>query len=227
MRGQIPPAFSYIYDTKTMTDINLIDDLKGRGLIAQQSGDAEKLTEHLKQTRTLYCGFDPTADSLHIGHLVPLLMLKRFQQAGHRPIALIGGATGMIGDPSFKATERSLNTVETVDQWIQSISNQLARFIDFDCGAESAMIANNRDWMGSMDIMSFLRDIGKHFSVNAMINKESVRQRIDARIRGSPLLSFPTVCCSLTILPSLTAAMSALCKSAVMTSGATLRQVLT
>ncbi len=173
-----------------MTDINLIDDLKGRGLIAQQSGDAEKLTEHLQQTRTLYCGFDPTADSLHIGHLVPLLMLKRFQQAGHRPIALIGGATGMIGDPSFKATERSLNTVETVDRWIQSISDQLARFIDFDCGAESAMIANNRDWMGSMDIMSFLRDIGKHFSVNAMINKESVRQRIERPDQGISFTEF-------------------------------------
>ncbi|UTW05371.1 tyrosine--tRNA ligase [Amphritea atlantica] len=170
--------------------MNLIDDLKGRGLIAQQSGDAEKLTEHLKQTRTLYCGFDPTADSLHIGHLVPLLMLKRFQLAGHRPIALIGGATGMIGDPSFKATERSLNTVETVDQWIQSISDQLARFIDFDCGAESAMIANNRDWMGSMDIMSFLRDIGKHFSVNAMINKESVRQRIERPDQGISFTEF-------------------------------------
>ncbi len=173
-----------------MTNTNLIEDLEGRGLIAQKSGESQALKEHLQQPRTLYCGFDPTADSLHIGHLVPLLMLKRFQLAGHRPIALIGGATGMIGDPSFKATERSLNTVETVDQWIQSISDQLARFIDFDCGVGSAMIANNRDWMGSMDIMSFLRDIGKHFSVNAMINKESVRQRIERPDQGISFTEF-------------------------------------
>lgn len=173
-----------------MTDTNLITDLTGRGLIAQQSGEPNALNQHLKQSRTLYCGFDPTADSLHIGHLVPLLMLKRFQMAGHTPVALIGGATGMIGDPSFKAAERSLNSVELVDIWIEKISLQLAKFIDFECTENSAKITNNRDWMGQMDIMSFLRDIGKHFSVNAMIGKESVRQRIERPDQGISFTEF-------------------------------------
>ncbi|GGK60225.1 tyrosine--tRNA ligase [Amphritea balenae] len=173
-----------------MTDNNLIDDLKGRGLIAQQSGEANALNKHLSEPRTLYCGFDPTADSLHIGHLVPLLMLKRFQMAGHNPVALIGGATGMIGDPSFKATERSLNSVDLVDQWIEKIGKQLAKFIDFECSDNSAQITNNLDWMGQMDIMSFLRDIGKHFSVNAMIGKESVRQRIERPDQGISFTEF-------------------------------------
>lgn len=174
-----------------MTDNTLLADLQGRGLIAQQSGDSSALADHLNSgRRTLYCGFDPTADSLHIGHLVPLLMLKRFQLAGHTPVALIGGATGMIGDPSFKASERSLNSVDTIDEWIESIRAQLSRFIDFDCGATSAVLANNRDWMGGMNIMAFLRDIGKHFSVNAMINKESVRQRIDRPDQGISFTEF-------------------------------------
>ncbi|MDX2424087.1 MAG: tyrosine--tRNA ligase [Amphritea sp.] len=173
-----------------MTDNTLLNDLQGRGLIAQHSGDINILAEHLQQPRTLYCGFDPTADSLHIGHLVPLLMLKRFQLAGHRPVALIGGATGMIGDPSFKATERSLNTAETVDRWIQSISHQLSHFINTDKTNNAALIANNGDWMAGMDIMSFLRDIGKHFSVNAMINKESVRQRIERPDQGISFTEF-------------------------------------
>ncbi|MDO6562151.1 tyrosine--tRNA ligase [Amphritea sp. 1_MG-2023] len=173
-----------------MTDNTLLNDLQGRGLIAQHSGDIDTLAEHLQPPRTLYCGFDPTADSLHIGHLVPLLMLKRFQLAGHRPVALIGGATGMIGDPSFKATERSLNTAETVDRWIQSISHQLSHFINTDKTNNAALIANNGDWMAGMDIMSFLRDIGKHFSVNAMINKESVRQRIERPDQGISFTEF-------------------------------------
>ncbi|WP_290700014.1 tyrosine--tRNA ligase [Amphritea sp.] len=173
-----------------MTHSPLLNDLRDRGLIAQQSGDNERLDKHLEQTRTLYCGFDPTADSLHIGHLVPLLMLKRFQLAGHSPVALIGGATGMIGDPSFKATERSLNTVETIDFWIDSISTQLKKYLDFDTPDNPATIANNSDWMGSMDIMSFLRDIGKHFSVNSMINKESVRQRIERPDQGISFTEF-------------------------------------
>ena len=173
-----------------MTDNNLINELHGRGLIAQQSGEADALQQHLQQPRTLYCGFDPTADSLHIGHLVPLLMLKRFQQAGHKPVALIGGATGMIGDPSFKAIERSLNSNATVERWIDSIGNQLSQFIDFDSIENPARIANNRDWMGGMDIMAFLRDIGKHFSVNQMIAKESVRQRIERPDQGISFTEF-------------------------------------
>lgn len=174
-----------------MTDNALISDLQGRELIAQMSGEQNALSNHLnEESRTIYCGFDPTADSLHIGHLVPLLLLKRFQQAGHKPVALIGGATGMIGDPSFKATERSLNSVDVVDQWIEKIGLQLAKFIDFDCGEHSATITNNRDWMGHMDIMSFLRDIGKHFSVNAMISKESVKQRIERPDQGISFTEF-------------------------------------
>ncbi len=174
-----------------MSTNTLLSDLQARGLIAQKSGDDDALSEHLNQgSRTLYCGFDPTADSLHIGHLVPLLMLKRFQLAGHKPVALIGGATGMIGDPSFKATERSLNSVEVIDQWIDSIGKQLASIIDFDSTENPATLANNRDWMGGMNIMAFLRDVGKHFSVNAMIGKESVRQRIDRPDQGISFTEF-------------------------------------
>ena len=125
----------------------------------------------------LYCGFDPTADSLHLGHLVPLLCLKRFQLAGHKPVALVGGATGLIGDPSFKATERKLNTQDTVHEWVEKIRKQVSPFLDFDRGENSAELANNYDWFGQMDVLTFLRDIGKHFSVNQMINKEAVKQR--------------------------------------------------
>jgi tyrosyl-tRNA synthetase len=162
-----------------MPQPNLISQLQERGLIAHVS-DAEALDALLSENMvTLYCGFDPTADSLHLGHLVPLLTLKRFQQAGHRPIALVGGATGMIGDPSFKATERKLNTPEVIAGWVERIRNQVSPFLDFDCGNNSAVVANNHDWFGSMGVLTFLRDIGKHFSVNAMINKESVKQRIN------------------------------------------------
>jgi len=162
-----------------MSQPNLIRQLQERGLIAHVS-DSEALEALLSENMvTLYCGFDPTADSLHLGHLVPLLTLKRFQLAGHRPIALVGGATGMIGDPSFKATERKLNTPEVTAEWVEKIRRQVSPFLDFDCGVNSAVMANNHDWFGSMDVLTFLRDIGKHFSVNAMINKESVKQRID------------------------------------------------
>ena len=158
--------------------MSVIKDLQSRGLIAQTT-DIEALDALLNEQKiSLYCGFDPTADSLHIGHLLPVLALRRFQQAGHTPIALVGGATGMIGDPSFKATERSLNSAETVAGWVESIRNQLTPFLSFD-GDNSAIMANNADWFGSMNCLDFLRDIGKHFSVNAMLNKESVKQRIE------------------------------------------------
>ena len=157
---------------------SIIQDLKSRGLIAQTT-DIEALDALLNEQKiSLYCGFDPTADSLHIGHLLPVLALRRFQQAGHTPIALVGGATGMIGDPSFKATERSLNSAETVAGWVESIRNQLKPFLSFE-GDNAAIMANNADWFGSMNCLDFLRDIGKHFSVNAMLNKESVKQRIE------------------------------------------------
>ena len=157
---------------------SVIQDLQSRGLIAQTT-DIEALDALLNEQKiVLYCGFDPTADSLHIGHLLPVLALRRFQQAGHTPIALVGGATGMIGDPSFKAVERSLNSAETVAGWVESIRNQLTPFLSFE-GENAAIMANNADWFGSMNCLDFLRDIGKHFSVNAMLNKESVKQRIE------------------------------------------------
>ncbi|PIT51113.1 tyrosine--tRNA ligase [Snodgrassella alvi] len=156
---------------------SVVHDLQQRGLIAQTT-DAQALDTLLNEQKiTLYCGFDPTADSLHIGHLLPILVLRRFQLAGHTPIALVGGATGMIGDPSFKAQERSLNTLETVQQWVAKIRAQLQPFLSFN-GKNAAIMANNYDWFGNMNCLDFLRDIGKHFSVNAMLNKESVKQRL-------------------------------------------------
>ncbi|TDB54537.1 tyrosine--tRNA ligase [Photorhabdus luminescens] len=162
-----------------MSSNNLIKQLQERGLIAQVT-DENALAERLAQGPvSLYCGFDPTADSLHLGHLVPLLCLKRFQLAGHKPVALVGGATGLIGDPSFKAAERKLNTEATVKEWVEKIRRQVSPFLDFDCGENSAKTANNYDWFGNMDVLTFLRDIGKHFSVNQMINKEAVKQRLN------------------------------------------------
>ncbi|MDF2607228.1 MAG: tyrosyl-tRNA synthetase [Bacillales bacterium] len=142
--------------------MNILKDLEFRGLLHQMT-DAEGL-EKLLETESvkLYCGFDPTGDSLHIGHLLPILMLKRFQLAGHKPIALVGGATGMIGDPSGKKEERVLNTVETVKFYSDSIKNQLVRFLNFD-GDNAAIVANNYDWTGELNVITFLRDIGKHF----------------------------------------------------------------
>jgi tyrosyl-tRNA synthetase len=168
----------------------LIDDLQARGLIAQMTA-AEKLVEHLSTgSRTLYCGFDPTADSLHIGSLVPLLVLRRFQQAGHKPIALLGGATGLIGDPSFKAQERKLNTPDVVADWVILIREQISKFVDFNIGDRSAEMVNNMDWIEKIDLLSFLRDVGKHFSVNNMVNKESVQQRLDRDGEGISYTEF-------------------------------------
>ena len=168
----------------------LLEDLKARGLIAQTTAD-EELHEHLSSaSRTLYCGFDPTADSLHIGSLVPLLILKRFQEAGHKPLALVGGATGLIGDPSFKAAERKLNSDDVVESWVDSIKKQVSAFIEFGEKENAAEVVNNLDWIGKMDSISFLRDVGKHFSVNAMIQKESVKQRIDREGAGISFTEF-------------------------------------
>ena len=167
----------------------LVQDLQDRGLIAQTT-DINALDELLaKESVTLYCGFDPTADSLHLGHLVPVLLLKRFQMAGHKPIALVGGATGMIGDPSFKATERKLNTPDVISGWVDKIRGQVSPFLDFD-GPNAAIMANNYDWFGGMGALEFLRDIGKHFSVNAMIKKESVQQRISRDEQGISYTEF-------------------------------------
>ena len=167
----------------------LIQDLQDRGLIAQIT-DAQALDKLLtEESVTLYCGFDPTADSLHLGHLVPVLILKRFQEAGHKPIALVGGATGMIGDPSFKATERKLNTPDVIASWVDKIRGQVMPFLKFE-GANAATMANNYDWFGGMNCLEFLRDIGKHFSVNAMIKKESVQQRLTREDQGISYTEF-------------------------------------
>src|SRR5690606_8932778 len=113
---------------------------------------------------SLYCGYDPTADSLHIGHLLPVLLLRRFQEAGHNVVALVGGGTGMIGDPSGRSTERSLNTTEVVAEWTESLKKQLSRFLDFDGRSNPAKLVSNYDWLSPLDVITFLRDIGKNFT---------------------------------------------------------------
>ena len=173
-----------------MAKQDLLQDFSWRGMIQQMTAE-EEFKQHLSQDmRVVYCGFDPTADSLHIGSLVPLLALKRFQQYGHKPIALVGGATGLIGDPSFKASERQLNSAEIVQNWVESIKRQVSQFVDFDCGDNSAVVANNLDWTQGVDVLSFLRDVGKHFSVNAMIQKESVKQRLEREGEGISFTEF-------------------------------------
>ncbi|MGV3607483.1 MAG: tyrosine--tRNA ligase [Planctomycetaceae bacterium] len=158
--------------------MSFFDDLTWRGLVHQTTAP-EFLPEWLGTgTRTLYCGFDPTADSLHVGSLLPVMMLRRFQKAGHRPIALVGGATGMIGDPSFKTDERKLLNEEQLRVNVAGIEGQLRRFLDFD-GASGATLVNNFDWMKDFSFLSFLRDVGKHFPVNAMLAKDSIKGRLD------------------------------------------------
>lgn len=164
-------------------------DLKARGLVFQTTGGEQFEAWLSDKPRILYCGFDPTADSLHIGSLVPLLMLRRFQLAGHTPIALVGGATGLIGDPSFKAQERALNTPDVVSEWVSRLRTQMSQFLSFE-GDTSAVMANNLDWTTNVDVLTFLRDVGKHFSVNNMIAKESVKQRIEREGAGISFTEF-------------------------------------
>ncbi|HET8641724.1 MAG TPA: tyrosine--tRNA ligase [Pseudonocardiaceae bacterium] len=157
---------------------HILDELAWRGL-SQQSTDPDALRRLLDSGPvTLYSGFDPTAPSLHAGNLVPLLTLRRFQLAGHRPIVLAGGATGMVGDPR-DAGERALNPADVVHKWAARIQGQLERFVDFDAGPISALVANNLDWTAALPVIDFLRDVGKHFSVNVMLNRETVRRRLD------------------------------------------------
>ncbi|HCY5984350.1 TPA: tyrosine--tRNA ligase [Staphylococcus aureus] len=160
-----------------MTNV-LIEDLKWRGLIYQQT-DEQGIEDLLnKEQVTLYCGADPTADSLHIGHLLPFLTLRRFQEHGHRPIVLIGGGTGMIGDPSGKSEERVLQTEEQVDKNIEGISKQMHNIFEFGTD-HSAVLVNNRDWLGQISLISFLRDYGKHVGVNYMLGKDSIQSRLE------------------------------------------------
>tara|TARA_B100000214_G_scaffold359345_1_gene320675 strand:- start:119 stop:1402 length:1284 start_codon:yes stop_codon:yes gene_type:complete len=169
---------------------DIILELESRDLIAQLAGE-DNLKEHLAGgNRTVYCGFDPTAESLHVGSVVPLLLLRRFQLAGHKPVALIGGATGLIGDPSFKSSERQLNSSSVVEEWVERLKPQLSQFLDFDCGANSAVLVNNLEWTKDLDLLAFLRGVGKYFSVNSMIQKESVKQRIEREGEGISFTEF-------------------------------------
>jgi tyrosyl-tRNA synthetase len=156
---------------------DLLSDLEARGLIAS-STDLGALAEEMSEPITLYCGFDPTASSLHVGNLVPLLLLRRFQLAGHRVIALVGGATGLIGDPSGRSAERVLNTDDTVADWVERVKGQLQHFLDFE-GDNRATLVSNLEWTAPMSAIEFLRDVGKHFSVNAMLAKESISARLN------------------------------------------------
>jgi tyrosyl-tRNA synthetase len=161
----------------TVTE-HILDELSWRGLIAQ-STDLAALRRDLDDgPLTTYVGFDPTAPSLHAGNLVPLLMLTRLQRAGHRPIVLAGGATGMIGDPRDQG-ERTLNTLDVVAEWADRIRGQLERFVDFDDSPTGAVVVNNLEWTGGLSVLEFLRDIGKHFSVNVMLARETVKRRLD------------------------------------------------
>ncbi|MBD8031391.1 tyrosine--tRNA ligase [Corynebacterium gallinarum] len=155
---------------------NIIDELSWRGLI-NQSTDIDALREATQEPITLYCGFDPTGPSLHAGHLVPLLMLRRFQQAGHNPIVLAGGATGMIGDPR-DVGERTMNSADTVAEWAERISDQLSRFVDFN-GDHAARLVNNAEWTNNMSVVTFLRDVGKHFPLNTMLARDTVKRRLE------------------------------------------------
>ena len=162
--------------------MHIFDELKERGLIFQTT-DEEALRKALEEGQvSYYTGYDPTADSLHLGHLVAILTSRRLQLAGHKPYALVGGATGLIGDPSFKDAERSLQTKDTVDGWVKSIQGQLSRFLDFENGENKAVMVNNYDWFGSISFIDFLRDVGKYFTVNYMMSKESVKKRIETGI---------------------------------------------
>ena len=170
--------------------MNFVDQLKQLGLVAQLSAD-ETLSDHLESgSRTVYCGFDPTADSLHVGNLVPLLALRRFQLAGHRPLLLVGGATGMIGDPGGRDGERELKPKAVIASHLEKIRQQASQFLDFDCGATSATAVNNASWIQDLRVIDYLRDIGKHFSVNAMIQKESVSRRIEDASQGISYTEF-------------------------------------
>jgi tyrosyl-tRNA synthetase len=162
--------------------VDLFDDLHFRGLIYQVTDEPELRKKLAQEQVSLYAGFDPTADSLHIGSLLPILVLRRFQLAGHKPIALIGGGTGLIGDPSGRVTERQLNSRETIQGWIKNFEIQLGHFLDFGSGANAAQILDNYEWLGSLKVIDFMRDIGKHFPIGYMLAKDSVKSRLDAGI---------------------------------------------
>jgi tyrosyl-tRNA synthetase len=170
--------------------MDIFEDLKNRGLV-HQTTDEQHLQQWLNSgTRTLYAGFDPTSDSMHVGSLLPLLMLRRFQKAGHRPIALVGGATGMIGDPSGKTEERKLLNEELLRHNVAGMQAQMRRFLDFGTGPRDAVLVNNFDWMNGFTYLTFLRDVGKHFPVNVMMSKDSVKARLERTDSGLSYTEF-------------------------------------
>ena len=157
---------------------DVVKEMTWRGLLNQTTD--EKIGEFLATPRVVYNGFDPTADSLHVGHLVAIMNLRRFQRAGHKPIALVGGATGMIGDPSGRSSERNLQTLDQIQHNVECIQSQLARFIDFEDKTKGARLVNNYDWLKDFSYLAFLRDVGKLFQVNVMLTKDSVKSRLDS-----------------------------------------------
>jgi tyrosyl-tRNA synthetase len=169
--------------------VSILEELKWRGLIADCT-DASELAKKVSKPLTLYCGFDPTADSLHVGNLVPLLALRRFQLLGHHPIAVAGGATGSIGDPSGKTQERQLLTKDALESNITSVKEQLKRLLDFETKTNPARLVDNASWTADVSFLDFLRDIGKHFSVNQMVAKESIRARMEDREVGISYTEF-------------------------------------
>ena len=169
---------------------NIFDDLTYRGLIHQTTDDDNLSAWLAQQPRTVYAGFDPTADSLHVGHLMALMILRRFQKAGHRPIALVGGATGMIGDPSGKSEERNLLSEDELNNNVAAMETQMRRFLDFDSGDSAAVLVNNFDWMKEYGYLTFLRDVGKNFPVNVMLAKDSVKSRLDRTDSGLSYTEF-------------------------------------
>ncbi|MDR2170915.1 MAG: tyrosine--tRNA ligase [Planctomycetaceae bacterium] len=170
--------------------LDIISEFSWRGLIHQTTDDVGLSSWLLSGLRTVYAGFDPTADSLHVGHLLPLMNLRRFQFAGHRPIALAGGATGTIGDPSGKSEERNLITKEQVEYNIERIKKQIVRFLRFDDSPTGALLVNNADWFSQFSYIDFLRDVGKYFSVNVMLSKDSVRLRLNNSESGLSFTEF-------------------------------------
>ncbi len=172
--------------------MNIFEELKARGLVFQTT-DEEALVKALTEGQvSYYSGYDPTADSLHLGHLVPILVCRHLQLAGHKPYALVGGATGLIGDPSFKDAERSLQTKDTVDGWVDKIQGQLSRFLDFENGDNKAEMVNNYDWFSDISFIDFLRDVGKYYTVNYMMSKDSVKNGLK---QGFPTPSLLTKSC--------------------------------
>ena len=159
---------------------DIFSDLQWRGLLHQTTADDFLPGWLNEQSRTVYSGFDPTADSLHVGSLLPLMMLRRFQKCGHKPIAIAGGATGMIGDPSGKSAERNLLSADQLQANLAGIEVQMRHILDFDCGDNSALLINNNDWMKEFSFTDFLRDVGKHAPVNVMMARDSVKSRLNS-----------------------------------------------